>query len=183
MQNLITRRRVLYTAATALAAGSVLSRCTQVQNAAWQALLQSVGQDFVTVEPELQGQGFNANTPITVGGVTTTLSGVASLVQQLTNGISAASTATQGASVLTTVETYVNAVVPVIWPVLAPFVTAASPGGGFAIGLIVANLPLIEAAINLEVDFGKTLLTAQAQSLAVLAPKTLASGKLRRFAL
>lgn len=168
-----TRRRALkllgLTAATPL-----LVRCTAAQEAAWLAGLQTIEQLFVSVEPELVGEGFNANSPIsiTVSGVTTTttVSGIAALVTKLVSALSAASTVTQGQSVLVTVETYINALVPVIWPVVEPFVTAATPGGGFAIGLIIADLPALESMLNFAVNFGKTLLTPQAQQLAILAP-------------
>lgn len=152
--------------------------CANFKAAAWLAAIQDISQLFVTVEPELVGQGFDANSPIqvTVAGVrtTTTVSGIAALVQRAVAGLGAAASASQGQSVLVTVETYINAMVPVIYPVLRPFIVAATPGGGFAIGLIVANLPAIEAALNFAVDIAgnlaATLLTPQAKQLAVLAP-------------
>lgn len=166
----LSRRRALLM----LAAAPLLVRCTEAQQAAWVAAFQTISQLFITVEPELVGQGFNANSPIsfTISGVktTTTVSGVAALVSKLAQTLSAASTVAEGQSALVTVETYINALVAVIWPIVQPFVMAASPGGGFAIGLIIADLPALEAMLNFSANFGGTLLTAQAQQLKILAP-------------
>lgn len=176
MRKTLTRRHLLTLIAVAPVIGAV--GCTEVQAAAWLAALQTLSQLFVSVEPELEGEGYNPAAPITVtvGGVktTTTVSGIAALVQQVVTALGNAASASQGQSALITIETYVNALVPVIYPVVLPFIAAATPGGGFAIGLIIANLPAIEAALNFEVNIAgnlvKTLLTPQAQALAVLAP-------------
>lgn len=179
MNTILNRRRFtqLLLSSTALS----LVDCSAAQVASWVAGEQAVGQEFVIVEPELAAAGFNAATPIpvTISGVTktTTLAGVGTLIQQLTTALGAASTASQGQSTLIEIETYINALTPIIWPIVSPFITAASPGAGFTIGLIVAALPALEAALNFAVDFGGTILTSQAQQLAKLAPPVPAAAK------
>lgn len=172
----IDRRSLLLFAA----ASPILASCKQADVARWVAAEQAIGQEFIVVAPELARFGIDANAPVTVpsfkiGGVTvppitTTVSGVGTLVRDITSAVGVASTAAHGQSVLITVETYINALVPVIWPAVAPFVTAANPGAGLTIGLIVAALPAIEGMLNFAIDFGQTLLSGEAQKLAALAP-------------
>ncbi len=164
---------------TLVAGAPLLFGCTQAQTAEWVAAEQALGQEFTVVAPELAQFGINASGPVTIPSfkignitvppVTTTVQGVGSLASQLTAAVGAASTVAQGQTTLIKIETYTNALVPVIWPVLSPYVTAANPGVGLTLGLIVASLPALEGMLNFAVDFGGTLLSGDAQALAKLA--------------
>ena len=161
MRQLTRRRALALFGTTALIAG-----CAALKSVNWQAMLQSIGQDWAAVSGELAELGVDVNVTIALpGGGTTTVSGLAALVTKVTGGISAASTATEGQNALVIIEGYVNVLVPVIWPVVQPMIATASPGAGLTLGLIVADLPAIEAAINFATD-----LTADALQLAKLAP-------------
>jgi hypothetical protein len=148
------------------AAAPLLTRCAQVESANWQAAIQSIGSDWAAVAPELSELGVNVSTTINLpGGGTTTVSGLTSLVQNATSAITSVSTETEGQSVLVKVEAYVNVLVPIIWPIVQPMITAANPGVGLTLGLIVADLPAIEGLLNFA-----TQLTEDALQLAKLAP-------------
>src|ERR1700676_1793586 len=129
----LSRRDFARRAAAFFLVGTSLLSCTQAQTAQWIAAEQALGQEFTVVSPELAALGVSASAPVTipsttVGGVTvpavtTSVAGLAALVGALTSALGAASSASEGQTVLIRVETYVNALVPVIWPVVGPFVT------------------------------------------------------------
>ena len=92
---------------------------------------------------------------------------ILSQVQAGLSAIASAASASAGASMLTTVETYVNALASLI----GPYVVAAAgvvPGLGTIIGLLFAFLPEIEAAIN----YGVSQLTPLVKQVAATAAKT-----------
>jgi hypothetical protein len=183
-----TRRSVLL-GGSALALSPLLGACTQAQTAAWVSAVQSIGQEFLVVQPELTALGVSPNASVTVPGTSVSLNGQAITIagvsvpfsqlgpdaNNLAAALDAASSASQGQSTLITIEAYVNALTPIIWPIVQPIVASASPGAGLAIGLIVASLPAAEQLLNFGVDFSKTFLSGQAQQLAALAPPPAAS--------
>lgn len=156
----------------AFAGAGIVAGCTQAAVARWVAGEQAVAQEFAVVAPELAALGYNVGTPISVDGVTVTIPSTAADLANLTSALGVASQVSQGQPILVKVEAYINAITPVIWPIVGPMVTAANPGVGLALGLIVASLPALEGLLNFAVDFGKTLLTPQAASLATLAPRS-----------
>jgi hypothetical protein len=149
----------------------LLARCTPAETAAWVAAEEAIGQEFAAVAPELAGLGVNVNTSFTVAGQAVTVGGVAALVSNATSALSAASADSVGQTTLVKIEAYINTMTGAIWPVIGPVVSAASPPVGFTIGLIVAAMPAIEGMLNFAVDFGGTLLSADALALAKLAPQ------------
>lgn len=172
MENLnINRRHAL----ALLGSTALLAGCTAAQVAQWVAAEQAIAQEFTIVQPELIALGYNPAQKITIDGVALDITGIAGLIQNVTTALSAASTVSEGQSTLIMIETYVNAMTPVIWPVVEPLIVAANPGAGLTIGLIVAALPAVEGLLNFAVDFGKTFLTAEAAQLAETAPKAATS--------
>ena len=153
--NKISRRALL--GATALIPAAVLAGCSNgVVVAQYVAAIRAVGQEAVNIVPELTAAGIKV--PSQVAQYATDIVNVA-------GGIGSAATATQGASTLNTIEGYINALAPILVPILS----AAVPGAGAAIGLIVAAIPAIEALINVAAAQIQGL-TAQAQTLAKDAP-------------
>lgn len=189
MEDISRRQALILGGALALPLGLVVEGCTPGQTNQWLSAEQAIGQEFTIVAPELASLGINPKAQVTIAGQTIAFNGssvaifgqtvaldaIGALVQQLTAGLSEASSVSQGQSVLITAEVYINAVVPVIWPVVGPLVVAADPGVGLTLGLIVKALPAMEGMLNLAVDFTKNFLSAQAQQLAVLAPSAPAS--------
>lgn len=134
---------------------SLPSSCSQVQQQlpTWLAGLQAVATEAAQILPELQAVGLS-------GSAVTTAENAVAGIQKALSALSAASTTLQGASVLVTVENYIN----VLAPIALPFVAAVPGGSTFA--LIVAALPAIEIAVN----FGVSLLSPTALQAASAAP-------------
>lgn len=159
----LTRRRALR-AVLLGGAAIALAGCgtpTTGSVSVWVAGLQAIETEVQAILPQIASA---------VSIPAATLAEITSILSAITSALSAISSASStltGASVLAQVEGYINALAPLILPFLS-----AIPGGG-VIGLIVAALPAIEAALNFI-----SSLTSQALSLASAAP-ALASARLR----
>lgn len=119
----------------------------------WVAALQAIATEFNLVMPQLVTAGMSSD-------VAAKVQAIIAQIQQALTAINSASTQTQGQSVLTTVEGYINA----LTPLALPFV-AAIPGGS-VLGLIIAALPAIELAVNMVTS----LLNPNALKVASSAP-------------
>lgn len=150
----IDRRALLALAASA----PILAACPAGQIPLYVSAIQSLGQDALLVMPQLTAAGLSGNAASTAANIVNGITAAAGI-------IGATSTQAQGATALTQIELYINA--------LAPFAAsfAGLVPGGSMIGLIVAALPAIEEAVNLVV----TLITNEAKSLAATAPKPAAA--------
>ena len=126
----------------------------------WVAAFQAILTEAASILPQLQAVGLTGN-------ALSNASTIISEIKAALSAINAASTASQGMNVLQTVEIYINSLAPLV----LPFVSLIP--GGAVIGLIVAALPAIEAALNIVV----TLLTPQAQTIAQSAPVLPASAR------
>ncbi|MDE2426324.1 MAG: hypothetical protein KGO96_10510 [Elusimicrobia bacterium] len=155
---ILGRRAVLFTGATGVLA-AVLTACSGTTPSptapAWVSIAQSIAAGLGAAVPGLEGVGLSTTTG---GEITTAANSIARLLAQLP----AVPTAAQGQSIVTTIENDINTFAPLITPF------AALIPGGATIGLVVAALPALEAAVNLA-----TSLTSTALSLATTAtPKT-----------
>lgn len=95
-------------------------------------------------------------------------------IVDIANGIGSASTQAQGQSALNQIVTFAEDLAPII----VPLASAAVPGAGPALGLIVASLPAIAALLNVTIAQFSPLL----QQLASQAPAPTASVVLLRSA-
>ena len=146
------RRRFLKLITTGSASAALLAAVgacsnTPTQPSVWIAGLQSILTMTSAILPQFVSAGLS-------GANLATAQQIVAEMQQALSTINATSTTVQGQSVLTQIEGYINALAPL----LLPFVSLI-PGGSY-IGLIVAALPAIEAAINFI-----SSLTQQAQQL------------------
>lgn len=157
----ITRRSLLITAAPGALALAGCGTTTPSTTAAWVTELQAIGTMVTQILPQLVSVGLPASTQASVATIV-------GEIQQALAGVNAAMSQSQGASVLATIENYINDLAPLV----LPFVSLIP--GGSVIGLIVAALPAIEAAINIV-----SSLTTQSVTLASTAPKLAASARLR----
>lgn len=148
---MLTRRELLRSTAL-VPVGLLLAKCsmpaTQIAATA-AAAIEAVGTEAANIMPELEKAGLS-------GADATTAQTVISEMESVANTVSATSTQAQGQAALTQIEDYVNALAPLVTPFL-PMI----PGGG-TIGIIIAAIPAIEPLI----DFGVSMLSAQAQALA-----------------
>lgn len=147
----MTRRRLLMTTAVA----GVLAGCKGSGGAVapYVAAIKAVGTEALTVIPELAAAGI---------ALPPQVSDYLTAINRAAGAVGSAATVTEGQSVLVQIEGYVNALAPVLLPLLA----AAVPGAGATLGLIVAALPAVEALVNVAV----TELTPLAKQLAQYAP-------------
>ncbi len=152
MERMISRRTALLAGTSTLA----LSACSLSGGGGLPSVVvagfQAIAQEVQLALPQLQAAGLSGTAANTV---TTIIGGV----QAAARVVSAVSTPTQGSSTLTTIESYVNEIAPLV----APFVSLV-PGGGI-IALVIAALPELEAALNFTVS----LLSAQAKQIAAAA--------------
>jgi hypothetical protein len=139
-----------------LLGGTALAGCTigGVPIPTWITGLRAIAKEVQLVLPQLQAVGLIGNAALNVGVI-------ADKIVAAIGAIGDAATLSQGQSVLTAVETYINALAPLV----APFV-ALVPGGAI-ISLIVAALPELEVLLNLAV----TVLTPPTKALMTSAPR------------
>jgi hypothetical protein len=127
--------------------------------------LEAIGTEVSQILPMIQSVG--ANIPAsTVSAIQTAITGIEAAV----SGIGAASSASNGASILQTVETYINDLAAA----LSPFLSLI-PGVGPIIGLIVAALPALEAVAGIIIS----LVQPVAAAFKTLAPPLPASARLK----
>lgn len=166
----LSRRRLLVFGAGAsmfaLAGCASSGTTTTTPNVSgWVTALQALAAEAGQIIPQLsQVAGFSSVEP--------QVQQIVAGIQQALSGVSSAWTQSQGQSALTTVENYINDLAPIVLPFVGMI-----PGVGTAgsvIGLIVASLPAIEAALNVALS----ALTPQATSLQQTAPPLPASARL-----
>jgi hypothetical protein len=164
---MITRRTLLLTGASSIALAACSTSTTTTVNTqvpVWAAALKAVLTEIVSVLPQLQAVGLS-------GTALTQAQTIIGQIETALSAIGAASSASQGATTLATVESYINALAPLV----LPFVGLVP--GGSVIGLIIAALPEIELALNFVIS----LLTPQAKSIAATAPPLPASAPFNMF--
>jgi hypothetical protein len=153
-----SRRRFLLLGAAALALPVFGCATTPNTTPAWVAALQAIATEASSILPQLAAVGLS-------GAALASAQTIVKEIQAALSAIGVASTVSQGQAVLQQVETYINALAPLVLPFVA-----AVPGGTI-IGLVVAALPAVETALN----FVASLLTPVAQQLAASAPPLPAS--------
>jgi hypothetical protein len=153
-----SRRRFLLLGAAALALPVFGCATTPNTTPAWVAALQAIATEASSILPQLAAVGLS-------GAALASAQTIVKEIQAALSAIGVASTVSQGQAVLQQVETYINALAPLVLPFVA-----AVPGGTI-IGLVVAALPAVETALN----FVASLLTPVAQQLASSAPPLPAS--------
>jgi len=131
---------------------------TLVQSAV--TAIQAIGTEITQFLPQISS----------VAGISTsTVSAIATvvgLIQQAASAVGTATTQSSGAAILTQIETYINDLAPLVLPFLSLI-----PGGNI-LGIIIAALPAIEAAVGIV-----SQLITQAASLAATAPPLPASAR------
>lgn len=164
----LSRRQLLVLGSTGLlatglaaCAGQSPQNTVTVVSAAFLAFVQAAAAELQGVQPLLAQAG-----PSVPGKVATGLADAISVLSSL----NAASSQTTGLSALNTVITDLNAVAPV----LVPIITAINPAVGAAVGLVVASLPAGEALLQVAIS-SFTAITTQTQQLAASAPKPAAA--------
>lgn len=157
----ITRRALLRTTAFT-APAFALAACAgpggvpvtvNVPVSSWANAIQGIGQYFTQqFLPSLTGAGAKIpqSTLATIERIVGGIGGAAA-------GVDAATTQSQGASTLQTIENYVNELAPVVGPFLALI-----PGAGPILSIALAALPAVEGLVNM----GSTLLSPLAQQIA-----------------
>lgn len=160
--NPITRRALLRTTAFtapafALAAcagaGGGVPVTVNVPVSSWTNAIQGIGQYFTQqFLPSLTSAG--AKIPAsTLGTIERIVGGIGGAAA----GVNAATTQSQGAGVLATIENYANELAPVVAPFLALI-----PGAGPILTIALAAMPAVEGLVNM----GSTLLSPLAQQIA-----------------
>lgn len=130
--------------------------------ASWVAGIQAIGTEIATLLPGLAGiAGIPASTVAQITQIITE-------IEQIAAGIGIASSASAGQTALQAIEALINTLAPLLLPILSLI-----PGGAI-IGIIVAALPAIEAALGMVIS----LLTPPAMALSARAP-SLTSSRLR----
>ncbi len=117
---------------------------------AWTNAIQAIGQFFQQqFLPSLVAGGAKipSSTIATIDQIVSGISGVAS-------GVNSATTQSQGASVLTTIENFVNELAPVAAPFLA-----LVPGVGPILSIALAALPAVEGLVNMGTSLLSPLVT------------------------
>lgn len=166
MNQIITRRNLLRVTAL-LPVGYAMGSCgTLPVVGAFVGPIEAIGQQITLDAPQFQS--VIATVPAYAGQAASLVSkvtGIDTAIQAAAAAIGAASTQSEGQSTLITIETYMNALAPIVGPPLQAAAAAAFPGGGLVVGLVIAALPAIEPLVNMTVD----QLTAEAKALVAYA--------------
>jgi len=152
----ISRRKILLSAVAMsplLMAGSCINNIP-ANPSVWISGIQAIATEISQIVGMLSTAGVSPS-------VIAQVQSIVASIQAAAAAVGTAVTQTAGQSILTQIEGYINALVPILQPFLSLI-----PGIGSIMGIIVIALPAIEAALNIIIG----ALSPAAIALGTLAP-------------